>query len=249
MLLITLKGTVFYYVPTDSSARLFAYKYIIHHVLALSFAQLQLYNVEPCYYSNLPRALLHILPFILNTNYRMGGSAIWCEPDHIRELVLWGLVCGFYPRIQNRGRRGYRVSLQRLGNRGAYLSLLHRLDGRNLSENLLRRPETFFTTVEDFSRTIGVFYQIRDRALAHSYRELSLERCHDLVGSLFHDSETGVVTYNQLHSTCPCTGYTLLINSSDLPCSDLALFTTPYVPFNVSLGHDPIGHQVEIQEE
>ncbi|SCO64870.1 P0 [Torilis crimson leaf virus] len=220
-------------------SRLFAYRYYITHALTLSR---QLNNVEPSFPETLPRSLLFSLPFIINNNYDMGDGYIRFQPDHLREFVLWGLICGYYPRLNKRGRRGYRATLAARVERRAYLSTLHNLDWRNLEENMFRRQECFFQSAEGFSRMLGGLFSIWNRDAANRYGELPLDACRNLVDSIFVGSKVYMDLSDLFHDTCPCIGYSHLNNNGDLPCGQMDLFTAPYALYTLSADHHKIHH-------
>nr|WIL96163.1 P0 protein [Carrot polerovirus 2] len=179
----------------------------------------------------------------------MGPGYIRFLPSHLREFVLWGLLCGYYPKISRQGWDGHRASTHKFANRGAYIAILQGLDICNFQENIRGYPEFFLKSAEDFSKTLGVFLQIHERHISLHYQELSLDRCLALVSSVFMDCQDPLVLRNIFYSTCPRTSYSYLLNRSGLPCAEMDLFTAPYALITSSLDHNEVCCSNEIIQE
>nr|WIL96156.1 P0 protein [Carrot polerovirus 1] len=212
-------------------SRIFAYKYFTTFALALTKQLQNERNVENAFNSTILRSLLFHLPLLLNRHFSVGAGYVRFHGESsLRELVLWGLVCGFYPRINKRGRKGTRANLLRPGSRGSYLTTLERSDMGHFYENLKGRPEFFLQSAEEFKRTVGVFLQIREKYIAHHYRAIPLDTCENLVRDIFCNHQDRMALHQSFYHANISADVTYLRHNVGLSCDELAILKIPGIP-------------------
>uniref|UniRef100_A0AB39A5D4 P0 n=1 Tax=parsley polerovirus TaxID=3238334 RepID=A0AB39A5D4_9VIRU len=215
-------------------SRFFAYKYFTTFALALTEQLQNERNVEYAFHSTIFRSLLFYLPLLLNRHFSVGAGYVRFHGENsLRELVIWGLVCGFYPKINKRGRKGIRANLLRLGSRGSYLATLERSDMGHFNENLKGRPEFFLQTAAEFKRTVGVFLQIRERHVAHHYRAIPLDTCEYMVRNIFCNYQDRVALLKSFHYANISADVTYLRHHVGISSDELAILKVPGIPDNL----------------
>uniref|UniRef100_A0AB39A5E1 P0 n=1 Tax=parsley polerovirus TaxID=3238334 RepID=A0AB39A5E1_9VIRU len=218
----------------ENFSRIFAYKYFTTFALALIEQLQNERNVENAFNSTIFRSLLFHLPLLLNRHFSVGAGYVRFHGENsLRELVLWGLVCGFYPRINKRGRKGIRANLLRPGSRGSYLATLERSDVGHFHENLKGRPELFLQSAEEFKRTIGVFFQLRERHIARHYRAIPLDTCEHMVRSIFCNHQDRMALLKSFHYANISADVTYLRYHVGISSDDLAILKVPGIPDNL----------------
>ncbi|DAZ87625.1 TPA_asm: P0 protein [Trachyspermum ammi polerovirus] len=222
-------------------SRNFAYKYFTTFALALIKQLKDEFNVEDAFDSTVCRSLLFHLPLLLNRHFSVGAGYVRFHGENsLRELVLWGLVCGFYPRINKRGRKGIRANLLRPGSRGSYLTTLERSDMGHFCENLKGRPEFFLQSATEFKRTIGVFLQIRERYVARHHRAIPLDSCESMVRNLFCNDQNHMALCSSFHHANISADLTYLRYNVGLSNGELAVLKIPGIPDNLPVDDNEI---------